>query len=115
MGSTHAGHNPADKWPLMPLGGYQRAIPRDALTGEPIRPDTVHKRVHPDPRDQRDHGPHSPTKRGGAGRLSRTPQTRPTLAVSHEPLPVLRLDDLAPADAQAGDEAADVEGQASDE
>jgi hypothetical protein len=106
MGSTHAGHTAADKWPLMPRGGYQRAVPRDALTGEPIRSDTIHKRVRPDPRDQR-------------RRIARTPrtQTRPTVAISHEPLPVLQLDDLAArdaADAQEGDGAADVEGQVAD-
>lgn len=113
MGSTHAGHHPADKWPRMPRGGFQRAVPRDVLTGEPIRPDTVHKRVRPDPRDQRDTGPHTQRKRGHVSRLARTPQTRPSRAVSHMPLPVLQLDDLA--DRAADRAAADVEGQVSDE
>jgi hypothetical protein len=99
----------------MPRGGFQRAVPRDVLTGEPIRPDTVHKRVRPDPRDQRDTGPHTQRKRGHHARVSQT-QTRPTRAVSHMPLPVLHLDDLtdvrdnlAAADAQERDSTADVE------
>lgn len=123
MGSTHAGKHPADRWPTRPLGGYQRAVPRDALTGEPIRPDTVKVHVH-DPLGVRDHGAHTQRKRGHASsRLARTPQTRPSLAVSHEPLPVLQLDNLdeldaraaaaadVQSDAQEGDTIADVEGQ----
>lgn len=36
--------------PTPPRGGYRYAPPRDALTGEPIRPDTVKRRVQPDER-----------------------------------------------------------------
>ena len=38
--------------PPVPLGGYRRAVPRDALTGEPIRPDTLHIRVRDRDRDR---------------------------------------------------------------
>lgn len=38
--------------PTPPPGGYRRAIPRDALTGEPIRPDTLHIRVRDRDRDR---------------------------------------------------------------
>lgn len=42
--ATHA-IDSAYREPTPPRGGYRYAPPRDALTGEPIRPDTIHKRV----------------------------------------------------------------------
>lgn len=37
--------------PEPPPGGYRYAPVRDVLTGEPIRPDTIHRRIRPDERE----------------------------------------------------------------
>lgn len=45
-------HASSQRDPAPPLGGYRRAVRRDALTGEPIRDDTLHIRVRDRDRDR---------------------------------------------------------------
>lgn len=94
----HAAHEPTP-----PIGGYRRAVPRDALTGEPIRSDTLHIHVRP-PLDRQSHD-HSPITPVRHPHRQRTCVTSIATAVSSEPLPVLRLDDLLDyADADVDDQ-----------
>ena len=94
--------------PASPLGGYRRAIPRCALTGEPLSADTVHIPVRaPIDRQSRDHSPITAVPR----RISHSSSAQRGASSSSAPLPMLRLDDLL--DDDAGDEAG--EGQGDDD
>lgn len=94
--------------PASPLGGYRRAVPRDALTGEPIRPDTLHIRVRRQHDDRRDRPePLREHQRGQYGHVRyHTPRVH-----QRDMLP--SLDDLLD-DADGAESDAEDEGQADD-
>jgi hypothetical protein len=92
-----------------PVGGYRRAVPRDALTGEPIRSDTLHIRV----RKQRDDRPEPLHQHGRAHSDGHDGHVRYHTPRVHQRDMLPSLDELLD-DVDGADDEGEQEGRADD-